>query len=658
MVLGEDVAPDASGPDPGDLDRAVPGDPVQLNFTSGSTGEPKGVIVTHGNILRLVQDCAFADFGPGTVTLHAASPAFDATTLEVWGPLVNGGAIAPLAERPDPDAVAQAVARHGVTTLWLTAGLFHALVDRRPDALETVDHVLAGGDVVSPAHVERALAALPPGGRFTNGYGPTEGTTFTTTWTLRHGDPRHRPAADRPAGPRHGLPRDGRARARAARRRRGRAVDRRRRRRRRLLAGPGAHRAAVRRRPERALLPHRRPRPPAPVRRGAGVPRPRGRPGEDPRRARGAGRDRGRAARAPGGRRRGRGRDRQGHRQRQRALSPPPPAPPPPTGSSAADRRLAAYVVARPGGPAPSPAALRAHVAERLPAAMVPVAWVRMPSLPLTANGKVARERLPAPTQAHYARAANGDGHRAGPHERAVIEAFEAVLEIRPVTAEDDFFALGGHSLLALALCAEVQRRTGVRRRARHDLRRPDAARARRDARAAGSGAKAAGTRWSSCAGGLAAAAVRGHRGRRQPARVRRADPPAQRRAAGLRAPAAGARRPDLLRPQRAGARRALPRRGPAAAAARALPDRRPLQRRDGRGRGGVAAARAGRGDRAARGARLRAAAGRARRDRPRRAPRPHRRHGHRRGVARRRRGTRGRPARCARGCARRSRPA
>jgi len=133
------------------------------------------------------------------------------------------------------------------------------------------------------------------------------------------------------------------------------------------------------------------------------------------------------------------------------------------TGNATADRRLAAYVVARPGGPAPAPAALRAHVAERLPAAMVPVAWVRMPSLPLTANGKVARERLPTPTLEHYARAANGNGHRAGPHEAAVIEAFESVLEIRPVTAEDDFFALGGHSLLALALCAEVQRRTGRR---------------------------------------------------------------------------------------------------------------------------------------------------------------------------------------------------
>jgi amino acid adenylation domain-containing protein len=453
VVIGEDVAPDASAPDPGDLDRAAPGDPVQLNFTSGSTGEPKGVIVTHANILRLVQDCAFADLGPGTVTLHAASPAFDATTLEVWGPLVNGGAIAPLAERPDPDAVAEAVARHGVTTLWLTAGLFHALVDRRPDALAAVDHVLAGGDVVSPAHVERALAALPPGGRFTNGYGPTEGTTFTTTWTLRHGDPvagplpiglpvpgtachvmnaRGRELPDGVEGElwiggggvANGYWRDPELTAQ------------------RFVAGPSGrcYRTGdrVRRRPSDGALEFRG-RADGQVKiRGVRV---------EPAEIEAVLREHPAVADvvvAATGKATGNGTSAG-------------------NGGSAADRRLAAYVVARPGGPAPSPAALRAHVAERLPAAMVPVAWVRMPSLPLTANGKVARERLPAPTQEHYARATNGDGHLAGPHERAVIEAFEAVLEIRPVTAEDDFFALGGHSLLALALCAEVQRRTGVR---------------------------------------------------------------------------------------------------------------------------------------------------------------------------------------------------
>ena len=94
--------------------------------------------------------------------LHAASPAFDATTLELWGPLANGGTVAVLAAQPSPDDVAAAVARHGVTTMWLTAGLFHELVDRRPDALGAVRQLLAGGDVLSRAHVARALAALPP----------------------------------------------------------------------------------------------------------------------------------------------------------------------------------------------------------------------------------------------------------------------------------------------------------------------------------------------------------------------------------------------------------------------------------------------------------------------------------------------------------------
>ena len=228
---------------------------------------------------------------------------------------------------------------------------------------------------------------------------------------------------------------------------------------------------------------------------------------------------------------------------------------------SAADRRLAAYVVARPGGAAPSPAALRAHVAERLPAAMVPVAWVRMPSLPLTANGKVARERLPAPTQEHYARATNGDGHRAGPHEQRGHRGLRG-------GARDPAGDGRGRLLRArrsLAAGAGAVRRGPAphrpARRARDDLRRPHAARAGRHARSGHRAPRPLGHDGRAARGGFAPAAVRGHGGRRQPARVRRADPPAQHRAAGLRAAAAGARRPVLVRPQRAGARRALPRR-------------------------------------------------------------------------------------------------
>ena len=279
---------------------------------------------------------------------------------------------------------------------------------------------------------------------------------------------------------------------------------------------------------------------------------------------------------------------------------------------------------------------------------MVPVAWVRMPSLPLTANGKLARERLPAPTQ----RALRARNQRRRPPRRRRTSGRSSrpsrrCSSIRPVEAEDDFFALGGHSLLALALCAEVAaahracasrppRSSPPRRRARSPPRwaRAPVRQGRWDTlvELRGEGSRPPLFVVTAGDGNLLAFAALTRR--------------LERRAAGLRAPATAgstASRP-FDRSIAALAERYLGevRRRPAA---RALPDRRPLQRRDRRGRDRVAAARAGRGDRAAGGARLRAAAGRARRDRARRAPRPHRRHGHRRGVARRRRGARGGPA-------------
>ena len=182
-----------------DVDAAAAGEPIAtagggpedlayVMYTSGSTGEPKGVEVTHRNVVRLVDDPGYVELGPGTTMLHAASTAFDAATLEIWGPLANGGTIAILPEHASPDAVAAAIEADGVTTLWLTAGLFHELVDRRPECLGRVRHLLAGGDVLSPPHVARALAVLPPEGRLTNGYGPTETTTFALTHELRPGD--------------------------------------------------------------------------------------------------------------------------------------------------------------------------------------------------------------------------------------------------------------------------------------------------------------------------------------------------------------------------------------------------------------------------------------------------------------------------------------
>jgi len=88
---------------------------------------------------------------------------------------------------PGPPTLAEigaAIRVHGVTTVWLTAGLFHAMVDERLHDLKPLRQLLAGGDVLSPEHVRKARRALPDC-RIVNGYGPTENTTFTTFCPLR-----------------------------------------------------------------------------------------------------------------------------------------------------------------------------------------------------------------------------------------------------------------------------------------------------------------------------------------------------------------------------------------------------------------------------------------------------------------------------------------
>ena len=114
--------------------------------------------------------------------------AFDASTFEIWGALLNGGMVAILPDDwPSLDRMAEAISAYRATTLWLTAGLFHLFVDDRIDALRPLRQLLAGGDVLSPPHVKRVLNELP-GCRLINGYGPTENTTFTCCYTISGSD--------------------------------------------------------------------------------------------------------------------------------------------------------------------------------------------------------------------------------------------------------------------------------------------------------------------------------------------------------------------------------------------------------------------------------------------------------------------------------------
>lgn len=168
-------------------------DLAYVMYTSGSTGRPKGVLIPHRGIVRLVSDCNFANLGPQEVILHLAPLSFDASTFELWGALLNGGKLVIVpAPHPSLDDIAETIRVNGVTTLWLTAGLFHLMVESRLDGLKPLRQLIVGGDVVSPPHVAKALKALPHC-RIVNGYGPTENTTFTCCYTI--------PRTPPPSGP-------------------------------------------------------------------------------------------------------------------------------------------------------------------------------------------------------------------------------------------------------------------------------------------------------------------------------------------------------------------------------------------------------------------------------------------------------------------------
>ena len=145
-------------------------------YTSGSTGGPKGVGVEHRSIVRLVKNSNFLQLGEEDVFLQLAPITFDASTLEIWGCLLNGGKLVVHgAQTPSLEELGETIERSGITTMWLTAGLFHQMVEGEVEKLRGVRQLLAGGDVLSGAHIKRALEALPET-RIINGYGPTENT--------------------------------------------------------------------------------------------------------------------------------------------------------------------------------------------------------------------------------------------------------------------------------------------------------------------------------------------------------------------------------------------------------------------------------------------------------------------------------------------------
>jgi amino acid adenylation domain-containing protein len=414
-------------------------DLAYLMYTSGSTGTPKAVCVPHRAVVRLVRGANYATFGANEVLLAAAPMSFDASTLEIWGALLNGGKV--VLPPPGPlslSQIARSIRADRITTLWLTAGLFHQMVENHLDDLALVPQLLAGGDVLSVSHVNRLLAA--PGVRVViNGYGPTENTTFTTCYRAQSGEqlsrtvPIGRPISNTSV---HVLDKHMR------RVPIGVAGE--------LYAGGDGLATGYWRRDD--------------LTNEKFVPNPFGgsarlyRTGDMVRYR-------------PDGNIEFIGRvDTQvklrGFRIELDEISAVVRAHPGVRDavvtiydSPSAGKTLACYLVASRAGDDVT-VAVREHVARELPDYMVPTSFTLLETLPLTVNGKVDRNALPAPSMS---RAASEE--RCPPRsalETQLASIWEHVLGVQDVSIRDNFFDLGGHSLLAMKLFSRLEKVFGT----------------------------------------------------------------------------------------------------------------------------------------------------------------------------------------------------
>lgn len=166
-------------------------------YTSGSTGGPKGVVVPHRAIHRLVRNQSYVDIGPGDHILHVSPPEFDASTFEVWGPLLNGATTVLYPEETiDPNLLDKVIKENNISIIFLTSALFHLVAAKFTTAFETIKFVLTGGDVVSPKVINQLFDVYPEINIIAC-YGPTENTTFTTTHLMTVDN---RPASTVPIG--------------------------------------------------------------------------------------------------------------------------------------------------------------------------------------------------------------------------------------------------------------------------------------------------------------------------------------------------------------------------------------------------------------------------------------------------------------------------
>ncbi|HEY2505077.1 MAG TPA: non-ribosomal peptide synthetase [Streptosporangiaceae bacterium] len=409
---------------------------VHVLYTSGSTGDPMGVAVTHRGVLGLALDSCW-DGGGQERILMLAPYAFGVSTYELWVPLLRGGhlVLAPPG-RLDVGTLRRLITGHQISAVHVTAGLFRVVADEAPDCFAGVHEVLTGGDVISAKAVQQVLGACP-GTVVRATYGASEMSSFITSSPMRAPysmgptvpvgrgldnsrlhvlDEQLRPL---PAGEAGDLYVAGDRLARGYYRRPGITAER-------FTADPfaGAGQRMYRTGDQVRM-------------RQDGLIEFVGRSGDQVKI--------------------------RGYRVELAEIE-----------SVLAryhglahaivvarevedgEKRLIAYVVAEAGRA--DVAGLRAHAAELLPEYMVPSAFVTLDSLPLTPNGKVDRKALPEPV------AAGSPGYRAPEtvRQELLCSLFAEVLGVPRVGVDDSFFDLHGESLMAMRLVSSIQDCLGV----------------------------------------------------------------------------------------------------------------------------------------------------------------------------------------------------
>jgi amino acid adenylation domain-containing protein len=411
-------------------------------YTSGSTGMPKGVMVEHRNVLRLVINNHYVRITPDDCVVHCANPAFDASTWEIWGALLNGARLLVIAQPVllDPIALRDTLEAHPVSILHLTVGLFNQYTEVLVRLIPKLEYLLFGGEQADIKAVERVLVNNRPR-HLVHCYGPTETTTFATTFEIGHMAPGShslpigRPIANTqvyildahlqpvPLGVTGELHIGGAGVARGYLNLPELSAER-------FLADPFSSTANARMYKTGDLgrwLPD-------------GTIEYQGR-NDFQVKIRGfrieLGEIEARLAACAGVREAVVLAREDGARE-----------------SAHGDKRLVAYMVAEDGVTLDA-AALRTALAAVLADYMMPSAFVILDSLPLTANGKLDRRALPAPDQSVLA--IREYVEPIGATEQALAAIWQELLGVPRVGRHDHFFELGGHSLLAVQLLLRMR---------------------------------------------------------------------------------------------------------------------------------------------------------------------------------------------------------